>query len=99
MVSEIRGPGAGAPSQIGQNSGKNRSAEPAAPAGSGETVSVTNLATRLAELSEAAKDLSPVDQARVQEIRDAIAAGEYKIEEREIAEKLTALEAQLGRRS
>lgn len=100
MVSEIKGPGSQTIQSL--NTGPQKAA-PAAPAAdgkapvSGEVVTVTDLGQRLQKLSDSVADLPVVDQQRVNEFREALASGKYPIDDRQIADKLTALEGLLTR--
>lgn len=67
----------------------------ARPAESTEVVTLTDLAARLQALTEAVAKVPVVDAARVAELRETIESGEYRINERDIADKLSALEALL----
>jgi negative regulator of flagellin synthesis FlgM len=100
MVSEIKGAGSHAPQVIG--TGQHRAAPQTPADATGSTskaavVSVTDFAARLQKLTDSVDKLPVVDQARVTELRDALAAGEYQVDDQKIADKLTSLETLLGR--
>lgn len=99
MVSDIKGPrSTGAqPIDIRTNKANSSATTQAAPGAASEVVRLTDLAARLKQLSETVHDLPVVDQKRVVEFQDAIANGEYELDERAIADKLASLEALLGR--
>jgi len=65
------------------------------PADPTEVVTLTDLAARLQRLTEAVASVPVVDQAKVHALREAIESGQYRISERDIADKLSALEALL----
>ena len=54
---------------------------------------MTDLAARLRRLTASVDKLPVVDQAKVAELREAIENGSYAIDERAIAEKLSAFES------
>ena len=99
MVSEIKGTGTSAAPRV--DAGVRRSDTPGKAgnaSGPTEVVTLTDLAARLQQLSDAVRDLPVVDQARVAEFREAVESGDYRLNERQIAEKLASFEAMLGRR-
>jgi len=80
-------------------SGQPRSSESEArPSGSQSTdsVSLTESARRLGELSSEAAAGQAVDAARVETIRQSLDEGVYEIDPRQIAERLLALEDNIG---
>ncbi len=100
MVSEIKGTGAGAPQPIDASVRRIDRSAPSGAAratGSNEVVTLTDLAARLQQLTDSVRDLPVVDQARVGELRDALENGSYHMNEQEIADKLSAFEAMVGR--
>ncbi len=60
---------------------------------------MTDLSARLKRLTDSLDKLPIVDQAKVAELRESIENGRYGIDERAIAEKLTALEALIAAKS
>ena len=72
-------------------SGKAKSA-----ADGSATVRITGVASQLAALEQALRDMPAVDEARVAEIRLAIAEGRYTISPDKIASQLMQLEQALG---
>jgi negative regulator of flagellin synthesis FlgM len=100
MVSEIKSPTAGTPQAIDpsvRRIERGTQAEAARAADSNETVTLTDLAARLQQLTDAVRDVPVVDQARVGELRDALESGSYQVDERETADKLSAFESLVGR--
>ena len=100
MVSEIKGPGAQSVTSVDTALRKvGGSAQPggASSIPESEVVTLTDLAARLQRLTEAVDRLPVVDQARVAEFKQAIDNGEYRIDDRQIADKLMAFEALLTR--
>lgn len=91
------------PSQVGTdravkrtaNSGTN--AAPVADAGktAGQGVHITDSARQLAALEQAIRSMPEVNDAKVAEIRTAIANGTYQVAPERIAEKLLRLEQEL----
>ena len=98
MVSDIKGAGSSSTPAIATNVRKAGSQAGAAAGGKGavEQVSVTDLAARLQRLTDSVKDLPVVDQARVAELRDQLANGDYAPDDTQIADKLASFEAMLG---
>jgi flagellar biosynthesis anti-sigma factor FlgM len=102
MVSTIKGTGTATPHTIDatpRQSGRTADAGPAPQTGASDVVTLTDLAARLQKLTDAVRDLPVVDQARVSAFKDAIANGDYAIDEQAVADKLSAFEAELGGRS
>jgi negative regulator of flagellin synthesis FlgM len=100
MVSEIKGPGAQSVATV--DTGLRKAGGTAQSAGASsipesEVVTLTDLAARLQRLTEAVDRLPVVDQARVAEFKQAIDNGDYRIDDRQIADKLMAFEALLTR--
>ncbi len=96
MVSEIKGTGPHTTHKVDGGPRQSNAAAPSAaskPAGATEVVTLTDLAARLQKLTDSVKDLPVVDQARVTEFRDALASGDYRMDERQIADKLASFEA------
>lgn len=61
----------------------------------GDSVSITPQAQQLKKLSEKAEQASGVDQKKVDELKKAIANGEYKIDAEKLAENINNLEFKL----
>lgn len=100
MVSEIKSTSAGTPQAIDASVRRiERGPQAEAPraADGNEVVTLTDLAARLQQLTDAVRDVPVVDQARVDELRDALESGSYQVDEREIADKLSTFEAMVGR--
>ncbi len=66
------------------------------PAASTGDVHITDSANKLASLEQALREMPAVDDARVTQVRNALAEGSYTIQPRHIAEKLLSLEQSLG---
>lgn len=60
-------------------------------------VHITGAARQLAELERAVKDMPAIDEARVAEVRAALAQGRYEIVPERIADQLMQLEQALAR--
>jgi negative regulator of flagellin synthesis FlgM len=63
----------------------------------GEGVHITDSAKQLAALEQAIRSLPDVDDARVNEIRQAITDGRYEVSPSRIADRLIRLEQELNR--
>ena len=61
-----------------------------------DSVELTGAVGQIASLQEEIASITSVDMGKVTEIRDAIANGSYKIDARNIAQSLLALEADLA---
>lgn len=81
----------------GQTTGRAASAPgPTAPTtGSSDSVHLTDTATRLQQLNELVAGAPEIDRARVEELRQAITEGRYKMDTVHVADKLIALERTL----
>lgn len=67
------------------------------PAGTGDTVELTGRAKLLARLEASLDTASSVDEARVEELRSAIANGEYPLDSAAIADAMLRFERLLGK--
>ena len=67
---------------------------PTAPAAS-DSVNLTDTATRLQQLDELLASAPEIDRARVEQLRQSIADGRYKMDAVHITDKLIALERTL----
>ncbi len=59
----------------------------------GDSVQITDMAGRLRSLEQKLATQSDVDQSHVNEIRDAISRGEYKVDPDRVADKMMDFEA------
>ncbi len=101
MVSEVNGPPVGAVNALEQRGTKidksaTPSAAPVAHTSSAEVVTLTDLASRLQELTRSVAELPVADQEKIEAFRQSIADGSYDIDPRAVAEKLTSIEALLA---
>ena len=78
-----------------ENSVHKRGDQAPVSAGSETTVTVTDQAARLQELEQSLASTPVVDSARVAELREAIASGNYQPDIERIADKLSQLEQSL----
>lgn len=62
-----------------------------------DTVQLTDSAKQLRQLEEILANQPVTDAKRVEEIKEAIASGEYEINPERIAEKLLQLDKELGK--
>ena len=92
------------PSQVGTDRAVKRAAnaEANAPktadagkAAGGQGIHITDSARQLAALEQAIRNMPEVNDAKVAEIRNAIANGSYQVAPERIAEKLLRLEQEL----
>ena len=58
-----------------------------------DTVNLTDMASRLRSLEQKLANQSDVDEAHINQVRDAISRGEYKINPERIADKMMDFEA------
>ena len=81
----------------GTSAGRTTSAASpaAAVAGATDSVNLTDTATRLQQLDELMAGAPEIDRARVEQLRQSIADGRYKMDAVHIADKLIALERTL----
>jgi negative regulator of flagellin synthesis FlgM len=71
-------------------------ASPAASTGAAsDSVNLTDTATRLQQLDELLAGAPEIDRARVEQLRQSISEGRYKMDAVHVAEKLIALERTL----
>lgn len=67
------------------------------PAGAHDTVELTGRAKLLARLEASLDTASSVDEARVEELRSAIANGDYELDSASIADAMLRFERVLGK--
>lgn len=100
MVAEVNGPGASVVTVL--NSAAVKAEKPvsqvAKPNDTGleDVVQLTDLGTRLQELTQAVEGVPEVDRTRVEQLRQAVADGTYQVEPDAIADRLIAMENLLG---
>jgi flagellar biosynthesis anti-sigma factor FlgM len=68
----------------------------AAPSGPGDTLKLTDLASRLRDLTQSVADVPVVDAQRVEQFQKAINDGSYRIDSVQIAEKLYGFETMMA---
>ena len=66
--------------------------------GQGDTVSLTDMASRLKSLESKLDSQSAIDQSRVDRVRDAISRGEFRIDPERVADKMMDFEADFDRK-
>ncbi len=69
-------------------------AAPNKPAGSGESVQLSQQAQALKQAESRLNDLPSVDKERVERLKAAIADGSYSVDAKRVAQKLAAFETQ-----
>ncbi len=62
-----------------------------------DVVSLTNTAETLSALKKEVGDVAPVDRQKVEAIKQALAAGEYKPDADRVAQKFIEIERALGK--
>jgi negative regulator of flagellin synthesis FlgM len=77
------------PARASADTGAPAAAQPA------ETVNLTSSAQLLSRLEEALQTMPAVDAEKVRAIKDAIASGAYRVDDRAVADKLLQLDRQL----
>ena len=96
MVSEISNlsPGhvSGVDKKATQVSSSDKVAATNAPPASHETVTLTDIATRVQELSKSVENLPVADAEKVARLRDEITSGNYQVDAEAVAEKFNAIE-------
>ena len=101
MVADVNGAGAGSvkplSGQTGQvePSSKGQPATTTAPPNP-ENVTLTDLAARLQALTKSLERLPEVDREKVAELQKSVAEGSYRIDARQVADKLAAFETLLA---
>ena len=101
MVSEINSSPPGPSPAIEQNSAQIKSASQVnAPAPSakpsGESVTLTDLASRIDQLAKSVENVPVSDPAKVAHFRDTIESGNYQVDAEAVAEKFNAIEQMLS---
>lgn len=76
------------------DTGASAGRAPAAPVQGGDQVRLTESAKAIGAASKAAD--APVDTQRVERIRQSIADGTYKVDAQRVADRMIALEKQIG---
>lgn len=73
--------------------GKSSDSSSTSNTGSGDTVSLTDMASRLKSLEQKLTSQPEVDQAHINRVRDAISSGEYRIDPERVADKMMDFES------
>lgn len=95
-VSGAGGPVAPKPSQQTQDKVERVAPSDGTRDGS-DVVSLTNTAEALARLQKEVSEGAPVDRQKVEAIKQALAAGEYKLDPERVAQKFLEIENALGK--
>lgn len=85
---------AGAKPAVSGDAGSVAGRAAAAPVQGGDQVRLTESAKAIGAASKAAD--APVDTKRVEQLRQSIADGTYKVDSQRVADRLIALEKQIG---
>lgn len=99
MVSEINPSTTGVVTALDSRAAKidkPQTAGPASAPGSSEVVTLTDLGSRLQQLTQSVADVPAVDGKRVEQFRQAIADGSYQVDAEAVADKLANFEAMLS---
>lgn len=64
----------------------------------GDTVSLTDMASRLKSLESKLETQPAIDQSRVDRVREAISRGEFRIDPERVADKMMDFEADFDRK-
>jgi flagellar biosynthesis anti-sigma factor FlgM len=99
VANEINSVDGGGPSAVGTGRVAQRSQATSAPAsssGPAESIHITDAASQLAGLEQAAQALPSIDQTRVSAVASSIEQGTYTISPTHIADQLVQLERSLG---
>ncbi len=84
--------------EIGAANGAQKPANGSAPATpGGDLVKLTDTASSLQQIEKQMASEPAVDPARVAAVKDALAAGDYKIDAERVAEKFIEVERALGK--
>ncbi len=104
MPNDISGINSGRPQQSGDRSvtslrrdDSSTTQQRTSSAGSGDTVSITDMASRLKSLESKLESQPAIDQSRVDKVRDAISRGEYRVNPDRVADKMMDFEADFDR--
>ena len=96
MVSEINNLSSGQVTSVDkkptQVNPSEKIAAAVAPKASSETVTLTDIAARVQELSKSVESLPVSDAEKVARLRDEITAGTYQVDAEAVAEKFNAIE-------
>jgi negative regulator of flagellin synthesis FlgM len=82
--------------KLASGQGQSRTSEAGKPAASSDTVSITQSGLLMSRLEELVQRAPVVDAERVAALKDAIASGNYEIDDRRIADRLLKVERELG---
>ena len=104
MPNDISGINSGRPQQSGDRSvaslrrdDSSTTQQRTSSGGSGDTVSITDMASRLKSLESKLESQPAIDQSRVDKVRDAISRGEYRVNPDRVADKMMDFEADFDR--
>jgi len=99
MPNDISGINSGRSQQSGDRQvdtvrrGDNASTSGSGSASHGDTVSITDMASRLQSLEQKLATQPDVDQAHINRVRDAISRGEYQVDPDRVADKMMDFES------
>jgi len=81
--------------RVSGDDAKTKSAHSATQANNADKVSLTSTAARLKDIERGLADQSPVDTDRVNEMKAALANGDFKVNAESVADKMIAFESAL----
>jgi negative regulator of flagellin synthesis FlgM len=82
-------------SKAARDESSARSASEAGTSGTGDTVNITRSGLLMSQLEDIVRNTPAVDAERVASIKSSIAAGQYKVDDQNVADKLLRHERNL----
>lgn len=89
-------PVAAGPGRVTKSARRASNGAPSEPAGSSESVHITDAASQLAALEQATREMPVVNEARVAAVSSAIEQGTYTVVPRTVADRLLKMESALA---
>jgi negative regulator of flagellin synthesis FlgM len=82
-------------SKAARGESSERSTSETATSGTGDTVNITRSGLLMSQLEDVVRNAPAIDAERVASIKSSIAAGEYKVDDQKVADKLLRYERDL----